>query len=113
MHIASKVARDQQARSTLTADRPGSRSPIGGWVRGWWCVLRAWRENHAARRRLRQCAALDERFAKDIGLTQDEVAMLCAEPPWRPVASPGRESDCRFGGPATGSPSVLRAAWDL
>lgn len=84
MYIASKFAPDQQARSTATADQSSS----GGRARGWRSVLRAWRENHVARRRLRQCAALDGRFAKDIGLTRGDVVMLCAEPPWRPIPRP-------------------------
>jgi hypothetical protein len=47
-----------------------------------------WFENYAARRRLRQCASLDPRFPKDIGLTPGELAMLCAAPPWRSVMRP-------------------------
>lgn len=105
MYITSKVAPDEQARSTVRVERPGRGSAIAGWARQWRFVLRAWRENYAARCRLRQCATLDRRFANDIGLTQDEVARLCDGPPWKPIRTP-----C---GSATASPSVLRAGWDL
>jgi hypothetical protein len=38
--------------------------------------------NRAARRRLRDCARLDPRFAADIGLAPDELAMECRAPFW-------------------------------
>jgi hypothetical protein len=45
-------------------------------------------ENHKARRELRQCASLDPRFARDIGFTSDELAVVCAAPPWKAVTRP-------------------------
>jgi hypothetical protein len=67
----------------------GSRRPKGGahWPR----ILLFWRQNHAARRQLWQCALLDRRFAKDIGLTPDEIAVACASAPGRPVSPPVRK----------------------
>jgi uncharacterized protein YjiS (DUF1127 family) len=48
-------------------------------------LLRSWLENHRARRRLGAYAALDPRFAVDIGLTPDELAIECRAPFWAPV----------------------------
>jgi hypothetical protein len=52
---------------------PASR--VGGGARRWAIPL-IWLDNHRARRRLRQCAALDRRFVADIGLTPPEFATL-------------------------------------
>ena len=107
MYNPSRIVPDRQARSS-------ERTPsIAGWTRQWPFVVQAWRENHAARRRLCQCAALDRRFAQDIGLTQGEVAMLCAERPWKPVRGLEAASDRPIGRLATGSPSVLGVGRDL
>ena len=64
---------------------PASR--VGGGVRRW-AIRLAWLDNHRARRRLRQYAALDRRFVADIGLTPAEFAMLCAAPPWKALTRP-------------------------
>jgi hypothetical protein len=45
-------------------------------------------KNIAARRGLRRCASQDPRFARDIGLTPDELAMICTGPPWKAVTRP-------------------------
>lgn len=48
--------------------------------------LRVWLQNLAARRRLRRCASLDPRFARDIGMTLDELTVVSAGPPWRGIS---------------------------
>ena len=50
--------------------------------------LRGWLENRRARRRLWRCASLDPRFARDIGLTESEIASECRAPFWVPVPRP-------------------------
>ena len=60
-------------------DRPAAVSP------GWRARLAAWRENRAARRYLRVYLALDPRFARDIGLTPDDLAHEIGRPFWRPI----------------------------
>ena len=52
----------------------------------WRSVLAMWLENYRARRRLRRCLALDPRFARDIGLTPDDIARECQAPFWTPVS---------------------------
>lgn len=52
---------------------------------GWRAKLAAWREARAARRHLRDCLALDPRFARDVGLTPDDLAREIGRPFWRPV----------------------------
>jgi hypothetical protein len=76
---------------TIAHDRPRIRSPIKDRVRPWF-VLLAWFDNHIARQRLQRCASLDWRFAKDIGLTPGELAIVCAAPPWKAVVRPAVSS---------------------
>jgi len=45
-------------------------------------LLARWIDNYRARRDLLQCAALDARFARDIGLTDADIAIECASPFW-------------------------------
>ncbi len=42
----------------------------------WRAALGAWLELRAARRELLDCQALDRRFARDIGLTPEELAYI-------------------------------------
>jgi len=76
-------------------------------------------QNYAARRELRRCASLDPRFARDIGLTPDELAMVCAAPPWRRTPSgqsikkgeePGKGAT-QLGRGEGGSASVILTRW--
>jgi len=55
------------------------------WLGRWRARIQVWLENHEARRELRRCASLDPRFARDIGFTSDELAVVCAAPPWKAV----------------------------
>lgn len=48
-------------------------------------VLSTWRHNHAARRGLLRSAQLDPRFARDIGLTDGDIAVEVRKPFWVPV----------------------------
>ena len=57
---------------------------------GWRATLAAWRERRAARRHLRDYLALDPRFARDIGLTPDEIEVERGRPFWTGVRRPGR-----------------------
>lgn len=52
---------------------------------GWRALLAAWREARAARRHLRDCLALDPRFARDVGLTPDDLAREIGRPFWHPL----------------------------
>lgn len=69
--------RPVEKASMIMTGRPGSP--------GWHRLLRSWLENHRARRRLGACAALDPRFAADIGLTPDELAIECRALFWTPL----------------------------
>jgi len=53
-------------------------------------LLRSWRRNHATRRDLLQCMQFDPRFARDIGLTNTEIAMAAQTPSWISTAYPNR-----------------------
>jgi uncharacterized protein YjiS (DUF1127 family) len=50
-------------------------------------LLRAWRHHQTARRDLRYCAYLDPRFARDIGLTDGDIAKAARMPSWDYTAS--------------------------
>jgi len=65
-------------------DRRPANSP------GWRARLAAWREARAARQHLADWLALDSRFARDIGLTPDEVKRESARPFWYPIGRPLR-----------------------
>ena len=58
------------------------------WLGRWRARIEVWLENHKARRELRRCASLDPRFARDIGFSSDELAVVCAAPPWKAVTRP-------------------------
>jgi hypothetical protein len=58
------------------------------WLGRWRARIQVWLENHEALRELRRCASLDPRFARDIGFTSDELAVVCAAPPWKAVTRP-------------------------
>jgi hypothetical protein len=58
------------------------------WLGRWRVRIEVWLENHKARRELRRCASLDPRFARDIGFSSDELAVVCAAPPWKAVTRP-------------------------
>lgn len=60
-------------------DRRPATSP------GWRARLAAWREARAARRHLRIHLALDPRFARDVGLTPDDLAREIGRPFWHPI----------------------------
>jgi len=72
-----------------SAARPAHRGG-GAPPPRWRSVLWTWLENHRARRRLRRCLALDPRFARDIGLTPDDIARECRAPFWTPVSGDGQ-----------------------
>ena len=55
----------------------GNRAPSG-----WWRRLAVWRENRALRQQLVRCQALDPRFARDIGLSPEAIAMEAERPFW-------------------------------
>lgn len=63
---------ERSAARAARRDRPPS----------WRSILSAWLETYRARRRLLHCLALDPRFARDIGLTPEEVAAECRAPFW-------------------------------
>jgi len=50
--------------------------------RGWRARLAAWRRSRAARQALDLNQRLDPRFARDIGLTQTELAFEVERPFW-------------------------------
>jgi uncharacterized protein YjiS (DUF1127 family) len=77
--IVGAAVRDR----SLTRAMPGNPA-----VRDRLPPLRGWLENHRARRRLWRCASLDPRFAKDIGLTESDIASECRAPFWVPVPRP-------------------------
>ncbi|MBM3545459.1 MAG: hypothetical protein FJX54_00790 [Alphaproteobacteria bacterium] len=52
--------------------------------RGWRARLADWRRNHSARQALDLNQRLDPRFARDIGLTQTELAFEVEKPFWKP-----------------------------
>jgi len=54
-------------------------------ARGWRAWLARWREASAARRLLRNCLAADPRFARDIGLTPEEIGAEAARPFWKEI----------------------------
>ena len=54
-------------------------------ARGWRAILARWRENRAARRVLRDCLATEPRFARDIGLSSEEIGVEAARPFWKEV----------------------------
>jgi uncharacterized protein YjiS (DUF1127 family) len=54
-------------------------------MRGWRAWLARWREARAARRRLRDCLAADLRFARDIGLTAEEIGVETVRPFWKEI----------------------------
>jgi uncharacterized protein YjiS (DUF1127 family) len=51
----------------------------------WLSRPRRWLENHRVRQRIWRCALLDPRFAKDIGLSELDIASECNTPFWVPV----------------------------
>jgi uncharacterized protein YjiS (DUF1127 family) len=51
----------------------------------WRAMLDAWRRNRRARQRLDLSQKLDPRFARDIGLTQTELAIELERPFWSEV----------------------------
>lgn len=53
--------------------------------RGFWAWLAGWRERRAARRLLRACLAADPRFARDIGLTPEEIGVETVRPFWKEI----------------------------
>ena len=80
----------QRNRLTLPGLRAGgTKNPSAARRRDepprWRSLIADWLANQRARRRLGRCLALDARFARDIGLTPDEIAAECRAPFWRAV----------------------------
>lgn len=48
----------------------------------WLSRIRQWLENDRARRELARCLALDPRFARDIGLSPNDVYSISSAPFW-------------------------------
>lgn len=59
--------------------------PRAAIARGWRAMLARWRENRAARRVLIDCLATDPRFARDIGLTPEQISVEAVKPFWREI----------------------------
>jgi uncharacterized protein YjiS (DUF1127 family) len=68
------------------ADR--RRSPASGF---WKSLIGFWRNNARDRRRLRACACIDPRLAKDIGMTAEQLRYECQGPFWVPVPRIGAD----------------------
>ncbi|HYM01484.1 MAG TPA: hypothetical protein VET85_00985 [Stellaceae bacterium] len=79
----------RRSRLTLPGLRTGAESAgaarRGGGPPRWRSLIAQWLANRRARRELGRCLALDARFARDIGLTPDEIAAECRAPFWRAV----------------------------
>lgn len=54
-------------------------------ARGWRAWLARWHKAGAARRLLRDCLAADPRFARDIGLTAEEIGIETVRPFWKEI----------------------------
>ena len=75
--------------AVLTRPRPAC-SAAARVGRDWVSVLRGWIANRRARQELWRCASLDRRFARDVGLTDSEVARECDAPFWVAVGHPSQ-----------------------
>jgi hypothetical protein len=81
--------------------RREDRFPTLGWPvdcprgRGWgqFCksLIGFWWNNARDRRRLRACGCIDSRFAKDIGMTAEQLVHECQGPFWVPVPRIGAD----------------------
>jgi uncharacterized protein YjiS (DUF1127 family) len=71
--------------ATACARSPATPSSNNEAPPDWLSRPRRWLENHRVRQRLWRCALLDPRFAKDIGLSELDIASECNTPFWVPV----------------------------